>query len=188
MNTNLNLFYNPAPKKLIDMKNIIFIVCFLPLFCYSQNLYFTINPAGNKRFEFLNFSDITNTIWDFGDGSISEEFSPFHEFDSAKTYKVCLICDTLKFCRNLEIKDPQFQPIRVYPVPVRTIVTVDLMAIESDIDFVEIYCPEGLRIYLSNNNYKLFSIDLSDEESGIFTVLVWTKDNPKKNFVTTFQK
>lgn len=171
------------------MKYIFLSVFLFPITLFGQDLFFTVNPFGINRFEFINYSDTPNTIWDFGDGTYSDEYSPIHIFDSSKTYKVCLICDTVRYCKEVDISEPIDNLIRVYPVPVQSIVTVDLLSIEVDIDFVEIYCPEGIRIYLSKSiNNKLFSLDLSDEENGWFTIIVWTKDVPRKQYITTFQK
>lgn len=170
------------------MKYIFLSVFLFPITLFGQDLFFTINPFGANRYEFLNFSHGTNYTWDFGDGTYSDEYSPIHVFDSAKTYNVCLICDSVRFCRDIQIDEEEIDLIRIYPVPIQSIVTIDLNQIEYDIDFVEIYCPEGIRIYLSNDNNKLFSLDLSDEENGLFSIIVWVKDFDKKRYMTTFQK
>jgi len=63
---------------------------------------FSFYPHGKEIkpdfFQFVNLSvgKIAFCIWDFGDGTISDEYSPGHEFPGAGTYNVCLII----FCED----------------------------------------------------------------------------------------
>jgi len=51
--------------------------------------------------EFTNLSSGNNTYaWDFGDGSRSQEFSPYHDFTSHGVYNVLLTATTAEGCVN----------------------------------------------------------------------------------------
>jgi len=62
--------------------------------------------------QFFNYSsgDIIETHWDFGDGSVSNEFEPVHYYEEPGVYEVCLTITTSdscssEYCARIEVGD-----------------------------------------------------------------------------------
>jgi PKD repeat protein len=52
-----------------------------------------------------------NVRWDFGDGTESNEWSPFHKYEKAGTYRVCLKIAffegcTKEVCKTVVVPEP----------------------------------------------------------------------------------
>jgi len=83
------------------------------LFGYSQN------PEDPLTIQFQNESigNFTNSLWQFGDGSVSTEKDPIHKFSGSGKYMICLtIFDTLSacsdiYCEEMTITDTITQPV-----------------------------------------------------------------------------
>jgi PKD repeat protein len=82
----------------------------------DSTLLIDLNIVNQVDFEFQvsefslltsNLSTEGNYLWDFGDGSQSEEFSPIHIYAEPGVYTVCLTlideCGTLTICKEIEI-------------------------------------------------------------------------------------
>jgi len=74
--------------------------------------------APGIQFENLSF-DATNYEWDFGDGEISVETSPFHDFplDMAAEYITCLTAINDLGCENIQCDIVEIQPVFQIHVP-----------------------------------------------------------------------
>ena len=69
-----------------------------------QALYwFTINPDNHRKYQFYDFSYGNNQIrswyWDFGDGNISTQQNPYHEFNTDGIFESSLTIET-DSCEN----------------------------------------------------------------------------------------
>jgi hypothetical protein len=81
-----------------NMKRIIYLTLFLPLFLFScqksPEAYFytnTLEPEVGQTVDFINDShDARSFEWDFGDGTYSNEDSPSHIFTGTGTFEVTL--------------------------------------------------------------------------------------------------
>ena len=74
---------------------------FISLNVYGDTLFLDSN--GTSTISFLNNSlGANNFMWDFGNGSSSNEFSPMHVYDSAGTYDIMLTAsnDSSFYCTN----------------------------------------------------------------------------------------
>ncbi|MCB0630812.1 MAG: PKD domain-containing protein [Lewinella sp.] len=73
----------------------------------SPNAVFTYS-TDNLTASFTHVGSTGNYLWEFGDGSISNESNPVHEYSQAGSYVVCLTltngCGTAKYCTNLELE------------------------------------------------------------------------------------
>ena len=78
--------------KEIDLSNVC--LTFVPEFIYN----FSSNETG-VQFTDLTGGNPTNWLWGFGDGNTSNEQNPYHVYDSAGIYNICLLVqDTLNNC------------------------------------------------------------------------------------------
>ena len=84
----------------------------------SSSFYYLPDPAGSPdAFQFMDASlgNIIRWLWDFGDGSISEEQFPFHQFPGPGTYEVCLAVEGVDCadtsCQVITISDTVYQQV-----------------------------------------------------------------------------
>ena len=76
----------------IDLSNVC--LTFVPEFIYN----FSSNEMG-VQFTDLTGGNPTNWLWGFGDGNTSNEQNPYHVYDTAGIYNICLLVqDTLNNC------------------------------------------------------------------------------------------
>ena len=66
--------------------------------------WFTTNPDNHREYQFYDFSygndEILYWFWDFGDGNISTQPNPYHEFAQDGNYEVSLFIET-ETCESL---------------------------------------------------------------------------------------
>lgn len=135
---------------------------------------FTISSdalCGTETVRFLNLSsDGKAYIWDFGDGSISNEFDPEHTYASSAWYSVSLTVINDSACQNNVVKDSLI------------FVGQELIA-----DFYsEPSFP--VKLYLPNTKVQFFN-----QSSGAITEYLWdfgdgnksTEVNPRHEFLET---
>lgn len=71
--------------------------------CLLANAGFEVDDLGEGNFNFQNLSEgnISSYLWGFGDGNISHEENPVHQFQSSGLYTVCLlILDETNSCSD----------------------------------------------------------------------------------------
>jgi len=86
---------------------------------------------------FFNYSSPGNYLWQFDDGSTSNEINPNHIYQGPGTYNVCLtvfgVCDTVVSCETVAIYLTTIQEttstnysIRIFPNPMTTSATLTI--------------------------------------------------------------
>ncbi len=101
------LFQDFTPPQAENNAN--FTICTTDNSCDAMFVYYPDNINYNKL-NFLNVSlgNYTSSIWDFGDGNISNEENPVHIYDAAGEYLVSLtIHDSINGCES-SISQPVF--------------------------------------------------------------------------------
>ncbi|MBA7646469.1 hypothetical protein ES703_54233 [subsurface metagenome] len=71
-------------------------------YCPVDTPYYGNDFPGSTLLHFIDLSrgNITHWLWDFGDGTVSEEQNPFHEFPGPGVYKVCLVVSSPDGCED----------------------------------------------------------------------------------------
>jgi hypothetical protein len=152
------------------------------------NFYFDF-PYGQKNLplevKFLDTSTITlgkivKWNWDFGDGRISNQRSPFHIYPLKGYYYVNLTVQSHVGCKHsimkvLKIKengvgipDNKSDDINIYPNPSNGIFTIE----SSGIAEIEIYNLNGQIVYSNKHlsGQENFQVNLSNQPKGLFLV------------------
>lgn len=124
------------------------------------------NVKINEPVEFINTStDAYNYIWDFGDGNQTSEYSPYHNYTIAGTFKVTLTA----LSKNNEKKDIVSTTIIVNDIPDEevTISTPDKIEIElgsTDADVLfGVEASNGDKVTVTGINY-----DHAGEQTATF--------------------
>ncbi len=156
---------------------------------------YTCNTAANGiSVSFFNSSytywDAASIFWDFGDGNFSTENTPIHTYSEAGSYTVTFeitdVCGK-KYNGSKEIEvassgssveDFNIESIVVYPNPTHDHVSIRLpnKMYDKKCDFV-VYNYSGAIIQSGHISHSTFSINLSDEPSGIFFIRILENHN-----------
>ena len=146
-----------------------------------------IVPAVDTDFDFnindLEVSFFTNTVnatdyqWNFGDGMMSTEENPVHNYTMAGTYEVTLAA-TSEFCgmavtQSILIDfvdvDDLFkkEPIKIYPNP-----ATDFLSIETEIDRdlgFQVFSIEGKELISFKQSFRnILNLDISSLPLGVY--------------------
>lgn len=73
-----------------------------------------LNSSNTLGVQFENISPLASDfyVWSFGDGSTSNDVEPYHEYDHAGMYQVCLVLENnagcrSEYCREVCLVDPE---------------------------------------------------------------------------------
>jgi len=121
-------------------------------------------------------------LWEFGDGSKSNEFSPVHTYDSAKVYRVKLTVTsgcgvyTRSVVVDLTItgigEEEAGTAVRVYPNPVRGWVRI---AVPGPIDRVSVFDVHGTEWMVdANKRSDMIEVNLGEVPAGLYTICLQT--------------
>jgi hypothetical protein len=126
-----------------------------------------------------------NWLWEFGDGTSSEEQHPVHAYAATGTYEVCLTVDNLcqgdQLCQTIEIplvgtkENDWLTGLTISPNPVRDQLTLEFNATET-IGEIEILIwdnwgrPVGKQAVFQLGNTAQEKIDVSDLPAGVFNL------------------
>jgi len=124
-----------------------------PIAHFRYDVADTLSPL-QLEFTDLSYHEPTTWLWDFGDGSTSQDTSPVHQYSAPGTYQVCLTvcnantCDTE--CQTVEITAVSAVTLQgaggqvlLWPNPARE--TLHLQS-EKDIERVSIIDATGVEI------------------------------------------
>ena len=145
---------------------------------------FTSEPLGPLTLGFTNTStDVLTTYWDFGDGAVSYELNPWHEYPFANTWDVTLVVtndcgadiETGSFQVTTGTSELNNEPkIILFPNP-----AVDMLNIEmsgKDITSeISIYTLQGqllLQQNIEQQHTNLISLEINHLSAGNYMVVV----------------
>lgn len=159
---------------------------------------FTFSPTSNKRImKFNNQTGGTHKVsyWDFGDGSYSTERSLLHVFDSAGTFKVCLVVyDTLIECTDTLCKTitivpdsatglnhiPGFEQLLVYPVPFLDQLNISFNTLADHSLIIRVINQAGITLHSLNKTAKagsnVFEVNTKDLPPGLYFIELQTNE------------
>lgn len=147
-------------------------------------------------FHNISSGDITNWQWNFGDGTLSFDHDPIHDFDEVGIHEIALSVgnstnsntttmflslntQTLMYCTNspggnfLNIKQVATNKMQVYPNPVSNQLTI--YNNETTIDRIEIYDFAGKQIISSQQSINKHTIDVSNYPAGIYLIKIYSE-------------
>jgi len=140
---------------------------------YEQD---TLDPLA-VEFRDLSYYEPDTWVWDFGDGDISAERHPYHNFDSAGIYQVCLTVSNVNgsntHCKTLYLgvsatDNPVLQnQITVSPNPFYEWFSVSLSTYLPNPMF-RLYDMTGLLVRAGQITYGINEIVANDLNSGIY--------------------
>jgi gliding motility-associated-like protein len=115
--------------------------------CLSDTLHcFNLNPDATYLF-----------VWDFGDGTVSNEMHPQHHYSLPGTYVIQLHAINDSGCRT---KEPYIQRVTVYPTPVARFTII----------------PDQDTFYLPS------TVTIQDQSTGAIQSRLWILDLQELNF------
>jgi PKD repeat protein len=155
---------------------------------YCENIQVCIMPSAG--FSYLTegltvfFNDTSHFadqyLWSFGDGYYSDLAVPWHTFDTAGFYEVCLetlnVCGKDTVCQIVFVdytglKDQEMQTFNIYPNPARDVVYIISDLQEKGIVILnDLNGKEVLRKELIPGNQDLNKIPLNNLLPGIYIV------------------
>jgi PKD repeat protein len=158
-------------------------------FAYSV----TYSPVDGIIVDFENFSTESDTwLWDFGDGQYSEEQSPAHayvdfSFFEDTPYSVCLTatdrcsqqstyCEEILLSPLLISENEMDDDVKIFPNPGKGLFTVEL---EEEGSYNVIVLDQRGRIVRQTEStgvIRTIQVDLEDQSSGIYLIVLSTKD------------
>ena len=163
----------------------------------------TISPAfsdytftiDGSKVEFANLStDFDSLLWEFGDGNISFEQNPVHNYQSYGTFQVTLttfLCGyehsqtysiLIDNLTTISLSENSPDEVILSPNPVSEILSID-MNINTSISEARITDLSGKRI-TDLNTQELSVIDLSKLEAGVYFLIIKSDDKSwQKKFV-----
>lgn len=118
--------------------------------------------------------------WEFGDGEISIDQNPWHQYSAIGTYVVMLVAvregcenDTTYFTINVghaSVIESNNQTINIYPNPFKQSITIE----GSQLEEIILYDLQGKLIYLKNlNGQNKIELKMETElESGLYLVKI----------------
>lgn len=94
-----------------------FVICTSNTVCQAWFSFYSDPQGSPDSFRFLDQStgSIFSWLWSFGDGTYSQEQSPYHYFSGPGTYEVCLTVTgyncTDTYCQTIQISDTVYQQV-----------------------------------------------------------------------------
>lgn len=78
----------------------------------NANYSYMVDPENYTLMHFVNSStaNATEYLWDFGDGNISNEQNPSHNYAATGTYQVCLEIRVNEDCSDIQCQDVTIAP------------------------------------------------------------------------------
>jgi PKD repeat protein len=151
-------------------------------------------PKPNFGFSFLGETGVsfidstlnqpTSWNWTFGDGNTSDKQNPIHNFGETGLYTVSLVVDNIagKDSTSKElavgvsgVRNNSEGTFKVYPNPASNFLQIESNDAISKIQIIDL---NGKKLYDSNyNNEYSTSLDVSNLTSGIYAVILYTRDN-----------
>ena len=163
------------------------------IFCESTIADFT-TTIDDLIVQFTDASQNTdNWYWDFGDGRISTEQNPTHEYSAYGTYNVCLItensCSSDIFCDSIfnNPKGDNLNLVQVYPNPPSSTLTISNPTSLNKIT-VQIFTLYGDKVYEKEIDFEhnsTYKINLSDLPSAqyFFKLISDNNSETRKIFI-----
>jgi PKD repeat protein len=158
--------------------------------CQPPEAVFAINGSGLEQiFQDVSTNNPESWLWDFGDGSISEEQNPFYTFAEPGSYNVCLTvsnaCGTNTDCHLVFLmvatENPELdEAIQLSPNPASSYIQLNF-DLESPL-MINLYLMDtkGRRLskwagelFGKSNNIK--TIDVGDLPSGLYYIVIETE-------------
>ena len=149
---------------------------------------FTSEPLGPLTLGFTNTStDVLTTYWDFGDGAVSYELNPWHEYPFANTWDVTLV--VTNDC-GADIEAGSFQvttalnelknenTVLLFPNPTSEFLNIELKNREKSVA-VYIYTLQGQLLFQQNINHQtnLITLDIEHLAVGNYMVVLQQEHN-----------
>jgi hypothetical protein len=144
----------------------------------------------------MHFYDVSSGspeewLWDFGDGHVSSEQHPVHEFTDGGVYEVCLTIFgqgmTDSYCQQIEMSatfvsvGESIELLEVgeaFPNPADDVLYVDLNLSESSIVNLTLINHIGQSVYKQQENVpaggKRLEFTVNDYPAGIYNLLIQT--------------
>lgn len=149
------------------------------------------NKQNQLHVDFTNLSyyDPDNYEWDFGDGNISDDVEPKHNYTENGIYEVCLTVSNLystnTSCKTLFLNTTstnhesgeQFN-VNLYPNPVSDILNLNIESLEFKFGTFIIYTNMGEVILNSQLKLGLNQLNLSTLPSGLYFYSILNKNGP----------
>ncbi|NOT37759.1 MAG: S8 family serine peptidase [Saprospiraceae bacterium] len=143
---------------------------------------FDFDIIGSKEVKFNNYStQVRDILWEFGDGTTSNELNPKHEFPELKLYNVTLTitnaCGTNKISRIVDlspiaVKDvDRISGISVLPNPSTGIF---YLTSKDEIQELKVCSSNGKILSLSKPYVKELRLDLSEFHTGLYLLKIKT--------------
>ncbi|MFN0033913.1 MAG: PKD domain-containing protein, partial [Saprospiraceae bacterium] len=149
----------------------------LPIAHFRWDVEDTLSPQ-HIEFTDLSYYEPTTWLWDFGDGTTSQDTSPVHFFSAPGTYTVCLTvcndnaCDTV--CQAVEVKTVSTVTLQgeggqvlLWPNP-----TGDVLHLQSnlEIESLRIFDPTGREVSSQKPSASAgqISVDLRHLPPGLY--------------------
>ncbi len=139
-----------------------------------------------------------NYSWDFGDGNLSSEFNPIHNYSSEGSYVVTLTTSNLQGCTNVKTREVMvvndivtsinlfsIQEFEVYPNPASLGGVLNLKLRDSGKFNLEIFDLIGKKVFEKEVKQKLSTIVLDDSfNCGVYFMRLRNMNNQE---VTSFK-
>ncbi len=132
---------------------------------------------------FSNNSTYTDSYqWNFGDGEVSTEANPIHDFQNNNTFTIqlivnkCGIADTTSTDISIEVvalNNISKTDIKVFPNPIENLITINSIPENSIITMVDVSGKERKRI---NNQNKSVQLNLSNLNQGIYFIKIQNRN------------
>jgi PKD repeat protein len=135
---------------------------------------FTFTQQDN-HIQFINESYCSDSsYWDFGDGTFSAEFNPWHSYSATGMYIVTLeaisipnndlFTDTIFVWSISTVEDPSVAAIRIFPNPARDLLQIEIS--DHGFQVAELFSTDGLLVRQFRISDKHISLPVSELASG----------------------
>lgn len=126
----------------------------------------------------------TEWLWDFGDGSTSEEQNPNHAYEFSGTYTVCLvasnpICGEDTICKEITIEKDESslseeaqETITIFPNPSQAQFTIQSSSIIKNVKILSV--AGQLILTVDSYSSNTITIDIQDLPKGIYIAEILT--------------
>jgi PKD repeat protein/uncharacterized protein (DUF2141 family) len=131
--------------------------------------------ADQDEVTFTNNSSEGDYLWDFGDGSTSDEENPVHSYAESGTYQVCLTlttdCGEFTTCQEVEviiisIEEGEAISVSVYPNPASEKLTFEVS--KGEAHTIEFRDTHGQLLTTQQVESRKSTIDISNHSSGVY--------------------
>ncbi len=177
-----------------------------------QALFLPVETSSGYIFYDLSQGNVASYLWDFGDGNLSTNETPFHNYALPGDYEITLTIITEDGCESMfsitisslgfmgnamqaymvsATSDIDFvqDPI-IYPNPVSDVLNVSLELDQFEEITIEVISMEGKLLRTYNNTFSIggqvYAIPINDLPSAMYMIKVTS--NSKKEFHTRFAK